>query len=165
MITNTELYIRNVIFGMSDSLVSTVGLLAGIRSTGTSVNIIITTGVIYALVEGFSMAVGSFLSESSVEEYKIKGRVGLTSSITGAVIIFVAFVVASFIPLVPYIFFNLSVALWVSIALSIIALFIVGIISARLSKISILKRGFTMSILGASAIIIGALVGRFMRVG
>ena len=149
---------------MSDSLVSTVGLLAGIDITGTSSHLIVTTGIIYALVEGFSMAVGSFLSEQSVEEYDSKKQVGIGNSITGAVVMFMAFVLASFIPLAPYLYFGLSSALWFSIIFSVIALFIVGSISAKLSKTSILMNGLTMAVLGASAIVIGVLVGKFMKV-
>lgn len=164
MNTKAELYIRNIIFGVTDSLVSTVGLLAGIDASGTSTHIVITTGIIYALVEGFSMAVGSFLSEESVEEYKIKRQVGLTNSITGGAVMFVAFVLASFIPLVPYIYLSSSLAIWGSVILSVFALFVLGVVSAKMSKISILKHGFNMAILGASAIVIGVLVGKFMRV-
>ena len=165
MNTKIDLYIRNVIFGMTDSLVSTVGLLAGIDISGTSPHLIVTTGIIYALVEGFSMAVGSFLSEQSVEEYDSKKQVGISNSITGALVMFMAFVLASFIPLLPYVYFGLSSALWFSVAFSIVALFIVGMISAKLSNVSILKNGLTMAILGASAIVIGVLVGKFMKVG
>lgn len=156
---------RNIIFGMSDSLVSTVGLLAGIDITGTSRHIIIATGIIYALVEGFSMAVGSFLSEESVEEFDVKKTVALTDSVTGALVMFVVFVLTAFIPLLPYVYFSLTSALWFSILFSILALFIVGIVSAKLSKISVLRRGLTMASLGAAAIVIGVLVGKFMKIG
>ncbi len=164
MSKDAGLYIRNIIFGMTDSLVSTVGLLAGIDSVGTTRHIIIATGIIYALVEGFSMAVGSFLSEESAEEYAVKKQVDLTDSASGAVVMFVSFVVASFVPLAPYVFFNPAYALWWSLGFSIVALFIVGIISAKISKVSILKRGVTMAALGASAIVIGVLVGKFMKI-
>ncbi len=165
MTKNTELYIRNIIFGMTDSLVSTVGLLAGIDVTGTSRHLIITAGIIYALVEGFSMAVGSFLSEQSVEEYKVKNQVGERHAARGALIMFASFVLASFIPLAPYIYFSLSSAIWFSVIFSIIALFIVGLIAGKMSKVNILKRAFTMAFLGASAIIIGVVVGKFVKIG
>lgn len=56
------LYVRNITFGIADSLVSTVGLLSGIDIIGASHATVISTGLIYAFVEAFSMAVGSFLS-------------------------------------------------------------------------------------------------------
>lgn len=163
MSKNRELYMRNVIFGMIDSLVSTVGLLAGIDITGTSRQTIIATGIIYALVEGFSMAVGSFLSEESVEEYEVKKEVSLTDSASGGIVMFISFVIASFIPLAPYVYVDLSSAIWLSVIVSIVALFIVGAISAKISKVSILNRAISMAVLGAMAIIIGVIVGKFLK--
>lgn len=148
---------------MIDSLVSTVGLLAGISIAGTSTHTIVTTGIVYALVEGFSMAIGSFLSEESVEDYKSKGQVGFSNSIFGAGVMLIVFVLASFIPILPYIYFSPDSALGFSIGFSVFALFIVGMVSAKISKISILKRGIVMAFLGAIAIVIGLIVGKFLQ--
>jgi VIT1/CCC1 family predicted Fe2+/Mn2+ transporter len=161
----TEIYVRNTIFGLSDSLVSTVGLLAGIDVSGTTRAVIILTGVVYAFVEAFSMAVGSFLSEQSTEEYATKSETFDRRPYTGAAIMFVSFVLASFIPIAPYFFLGPSAALWLSIGLSIAALFIVGLVMAKLSKINLLKHGLKMVLLGGSAIIIGVIVGKMVRVG
>lgn len=160
-----ELYLRNIIFGISDSLVSTVGLLAGIDVSGTSRQIIILTGVTYAFVEAFSMAVGSFLSEQSVEQGAINGEIGVTGPFTAGMIMFLSFIIASFIPILPYMFFTLHIALYLSIGLSILALFIVGMISAKKTNVRILKSGFRMALLGGMAIIIGVVVGKFLKVG
>src|ERR1035438_3664671 len=95
----TELYLRNVIFGSPDSLVSTVGLLAGIDVAGTSRQVILLTGIVYAFVEAFSMAVGSFLSEQSAEEYEVKGEATGGGPFTAGVVMFISFILASFIPI------------------------------------------------------------------
>jgi VIT1/CCC1 family predicted Fe2+/Mn2+ transporter len=158
-----ELYLRNIIFGVSDSLVSTVGLLAGIDVSGTTKQVILLTGIVYAFVEAFSMAVGSFLSEQSAEEYEAKGEVVNNKAIVSGIIMFISFVFASFIPILPYMFFGLSVALWVSMALSIAALFILGLVSARIVRVRMLGHAAKMAILGGSAIIIGVIVGRLVR--
>ncbi len=158
-----EIYIRNIVFGMSDSLVSTLGLLSGIDVAGASHQNIVATGIIYALVAGFSMAVGSFLSEQSAAEFKAKAEVGEGKAIMGAVIIFVSFVVASFIPLVPYLIADTNLELGFSIAFSIVTLFAVGIVSAHISKVSILKRAFTMVLLGGAAILIGVFAGKLIK--
>jgi VIT1/CCC1 family predicted Fe2+/Mn2+ transporter len=163
MNTTTETYLRNVIFGVTDSLVSTVGLLAGIDAGGTTVNVIVLTGVVYAFVEAFSMAVGSFLSEESVEAYESDGRSPLTKPILGAVTMFVAFVVAAFIPLAPYLFISGAAAIWYSIGFSVVALFIVGMAAARVTKSRLLPRATQSAILGGAAILIGFLVGKFLK--
>ena len=159
-----ELYIRNIIFGISDSLVSTVGLLAGIDVSGTSKHFIILTGVTYAFVEAFSMAVGSFLSEESVEEDIANGKVNGSGPFVAGSIMFLSFIFASFVPIIPYMFLGLTAALFLSIGISIIALFVVGMISANKKNINILKSGFRMALLGGMAIVMGVAVGRFLKI-
>ncbi len=126
MVKKTELYLRNVIFGVADSLVSTVGLLAGIDVAGTTRSVIVLTGIVYAFVEAFSMAVGSFLSEESAEQYRAKGEIGGTGPFTGSIIMFFSFIVASFIPIVPYLLFGSAEALWISIIFSLLALLLLA---------------------------------------
>jgi VIT1/CCC1 family predicted Fe2+/Mn2+ transporter len=162
---NNDLYIRNIIFGISDSLVSTVGLLSGIDVSGTSRQIIILTGIVYAFVEAFSMAVGSFLSEQSTEEYDVKGEVPDGKPFVAGIVMFVSFILASFIPIVPYLFAGLTEALWLSIGLSIAALFVVGLINARIDKVHVLKHAVKMALLGGAAIVIGVIVGKFIKAG
>lgn len=159
-----ELYIRNIIFGVADSLVSTVGLLSGISISGTSKNIIILTGIIYAFVEAFSMAVGSFLSEQSVEEDGACGEIKDTGPFTAGTVMFLSFILASFIPILPYMFFGIKLALILSIGFSIVTLFIVGMISARKIKVNVLKHGLKMAFLGGMAIVIGIVVGKFIKI-
>ncbi len=165
MSKNIDLYVRNIVFGISDSLVSTVGLLAGIDASGTSRQIIILTGVVYAFVEAFSMAIGSFLSEESTEEYETKGEVSDGKPFAAGFIMFISFILASFIPIVPYLFAGLTAALWLSITLSIAALFIVGIVSAEIIKVHPWKHALKMALLGGAAILIGVLVGKFVKAG
>jgi len=161
----TELYLRNVIFGISDSLVSTVGLLAGIDVAGTSRQVILLTGIVYAFVEAFSMAVGSFLSEQSAEEYEIKGEISGGGPFAAGVVMFTSFIFASFIPIVPYLIFGLGVALWCSIGFSLVALFIVGLVSAEMVKVNLVRHALKMMLLGGAAIIIGVIVGKFVKAG
>lgn len=158
-----DLYIRNIIFGIADSLVSTVGLLSGIDVSGTARSVIILTGVVYAFVEAFSMAVGSFLSEESAEEYESKSEVTDNRPYVAGIIMFVSFVLAAFIPIIPYLFLSTSTALWLSIALSLAALFIAGLIIARVSEIHMVKHAVKMVILGGAAIIIGVIVGKVIN--
>ncbi len=159
------LYLRTVIFGITDSVVSTVGLLAGINVAGASHATLAVTGIVYAFVEAFSMAVGNFLSEESAEEYASRADVDDRPSIAAAVVMFATFVAASLIPLVPYLLFTTWIALAASIAVSITALFIAGALSARLAGLPRSWRGFRMALLGGSAILIGVAIGSFFPVG
>lgn len=158
-----EAYFRNFIFGVEDSLVSTVGLVAGIAAAGVAQTTILTTGAVLIFVEAFSMGVGSFLSETSAQEY-IERSEDDPKSARAAAIMFGSYFVAGFIPLGPYVFLAVNAAFWTSIALSIVSLFLLGIASAKMSHISMLKMGLRMSLLGGLAIVIGVSVGMALKV-
>lgn len=110
------------------------------------------------------MAMGDYLSEESSEEYLRKANVSNRPSIFSAIFMFISCVLASMIPLVPYIIFTSSTALIVSICASVVGLFIVGIISARFSRLPALWRGVRMASLGGAAIAMGVAIGLFMPV-
>ncbi len=155
---------RTIIFGINDSLVSTVGFLAGISVAGVPRTTIVLTGIVYALVESFSMAMGDFLSEESAEEYMNKSSVSKRPSVIAALLMFISCILASLIPLIPYMLFTSGSALVVSVCLSVLALFIVGILSARFSRLPMLWRGARMALLGGATIVLGVSIGTFMPV-
>ena len=155
-------YMRNFIFGAEDSLVSTVGLLAGVTVAGAGSRYVIIAGIVLIFVEALSMGVGSFLSEKSLEEYK-KIADGKAYSIPGAFIMFISYLVFGLIPLSPYIFFTPDLAFPISVTATMSALFLLGFISAKILKISPIKNGVRMLILGGAAVVLGTLVGIALR--
>ncbi len=160
---NLSFFVRNFIFGVEDSLVSTVGLLSGIAVAGVTQKEIFLTGVVLVFVEAFSMGVGSFLSEQSVEEYEKHKEVPAHQSIVGALIMFASYICAGFIPILPYLVFSQIHAFYVSIALSLLALFLLGSISAKFFKIHIIRHGLEMLTVGGIAILVGIAVGMFIQ--
>ena len=151
--------LRNFIFGVEDSLVSTVGLLSGIALAGVPQKTILLTGVVLVFVEGFSMAAGSFLSESSVEEYEEGGVAPAQGSLMAAVTMFLSYFLAGFIPLFPYLLWPAAAALPASVAFSIAALVILGLISGRLTRAGMGKSAARMAVVGGLAIAVGAVAG------
>ncbi len=160
----SALYVRTIVFGITDSLVSTVGLLAGIDVAGAPHKVLALTGIVYAFVEAFSMAVGNFLSEESAEEYEMRAKVSDGPPLFAGGVMFISFVLAAFIPLAPYFFLSTWVALVASIAISVLALFAMGILSAKLAHLPLLWRGARMALLGGSAIAIGVLIGTLVPI-
>lgn len=158
-----RLYLRNSIFGVEDSLVSTVGLLSGIAVANVEKETILLAGVVLIFVEALSMSAGSFLSEQSVQEYKTKNKASTRFAVTGAIIMFISYFVSGFVPLAPYVFFDKYVAFWSSIGISFVFLFILGAISASLFKGRIIMSGLRMLIVGGAAISIGVLVGTVLH--
>lgn len=60
--------IREIVFGLEDSLVSTLGAITGIAAGVGNNYVVILSGVVLIFVEALSMAVGSYLSSKSARE-------------------------------------------------------------------------------------------------
>ncbi len=156
-------FFRNFVFGVEDSLVSTVGLLSGVAAAGTSAWTTFTTGVILIFVEAFSMAIGSYLSENSAQEFVEHRQEPLGQSVPNSLIMFFSYFISGFVPLFPYLFFDASRALPISVGASLIALLALGFGSARLSKTSVWKGVLRMMLLGGTAIALGISVGLILK--
>lgn len=163
MAERSSIVLRNFVFGVEDSLVSTVGLLSGVAVAGVPRETIFLTGVILILVEALSMAVGSFLSETSVQEYHKREDATFHHPFLGGVIMFVSYVVAGLVPLLPYVMAEGVVALNISITATLVVLFLLGAVSGKVSKVSVLKSGLRMALLGGAAILLGVLIGNFFE--
>lgn len=161
MRSEKAMYLRSLIFGINDSLVSTVGFLAGISIAGVPRPIIILSGLVYALVEAFSMATGNYLSEESSRDYLGESEVRRDPSVVTAIIMFFSSILAAMIPIAPYLILSGVQALAVSAGVSISGLFILGMLSARFSRLPVLSRGARMAIIGGLSIGLGLLVGLF----
>ena len=157
------LYVRNFIFGAEDSLVSTVGLLSGIVSAGISQKEVIISGMVLISVEAFSMSVGSFLSERTVEESYSNFEEKKSKSFPAAMIMFASYLMCGLIPLFPYFIANIKSAFWWSILASLFALFLLGFISAKILKTNMLKNTLRMAVIGGFAIFLGVVVGTMIK--
>jgi VIT1/CCC1 family predicted Fe2+/Mn2+ transporter len=157
---NQKIYVRNFIFGVEDSLVSTVGLLSGIAIANVPKPTIILTGIILIFVEAFSMGAGSYLSEYITHSEKDPKR--KMSSLAG-IIMLISYMGAGLIPLSPYIFFEGRIALILSTSFSLLALIALGIVSSILSKTNSIKNTIRMFLLGGSAIAVGIVVSSLIQ--
>lgn len=154
------IFIRNIIFGIEDSLAATVGLLSGIAAEAVPHETVLLTGFVYIFVEAFSMGVGSFLSEESAQEYERTRTVSSARAAAGGLVMFASCVLAGLVPIIPYLIFPSAYALAGSIAFSIAALALLGYAQARLSGRLAWPRIMRMALLGGAAILIGVMVGK-----
>ena len=156
-------YLRNFIFGVEDSLVSTVGLLAGVATADMSRPALLTTGLVLIVVEGFSMGVGSFLTEETTEEMD-----GTTphplAAVKGGLTMLASYIVAGLLPLMPYAFLVGTKAVAVSVTIALIGLFALGYGTAVFyQRPHPLRRASRMLLLGGSAVVIGMLIGKLFH--
>jgi VIT1/CCC1 family predicted Fe2+/Mn2+ transporter len=78
----------------------------------------------------------------------------------GSVVMFLSYVAAGALVLVPYTIFIPDRALPWSVGLSLAALFLLGAFSARLARVSLVSHGFRMMAVGGVAIALGMFVAR-----
>ena len=108
------------------------------------------------------MAAGTFLTESSVEDYVRQRDVTTKMPFNVGIVMFLSYFVSGFVPLGPYVFLPVATAFPVSVALSILALFVLGAWSAGMSRISVMKNALRMAVIGGGAIVVGILAGRLV---
>lgn len=153
-------YIRNFIFGVEDSLVSTVGLLSGVAAAGLPRHDVFLTGIVLIFVEAFSMGAGSYLSEESAEEFT---RAKKSFSLQGSLVMFFSYFAAGFIPLAPYLVFSVRSAFFTSVVLSLVALFALGMVSSKIFKADHnFRHAVRMLTIGGLAILVGVAVGKIV---
>lgn len=147
-------YFRNLIFGVEDGVVSTVGVLFGLASShqynGSQV---LLAGFIIVIVEALSMGAGAFLSEESVEEFTKRPGVCSIPLFSG-LIMFASYVVGGLLPVMPYAFFRLEVAQIFSIIFALVSLYFLGYLPTRN-----LKSGLRMFLVAGLAIFAGYAIG------
>ena len=162
----TRSYIREIVFGFEDSLVSTVGALTGIAVGAGDKGVVILAGLVLIVVEATSMAGGSIRSNKAV------GDSARTENATpsfderhpifGGLVMGVSYILAGLVPLVPYLFLPLTTAPVWSIGFTLAVLFGIGTWLTRFTHRPVLRSGFEVLVIGGVAICLGYLVGRFV---
>ena len=67
-------YVGDVVFGAIDGSITTFAVVSGVAGAALSTNIVIILGIANLLADGFSMAVGNYLSSKSNIEFAQKER-------------------------------------------------------------------------------------------
>ncbi len=148
--------VRNLTYGLEDSLISTTGVLVGVASAGFSRNAIIVTGLILILVEAVSMSFGAFLAEehflrTAKKEYTTK-QVAFY-----AFVMFISYTVAGLIPLLPFLF-GWRNAIVTSMILSMTTLyFMIWIFQRNATK------AFVMTVIGYVIMMVSIRVGALVQ--
>ena len=157
-----EDYLRSFIFGVQDGLVSTTGVVVGISAGVHDRAVIALAAFVAVTVEASSMAAGQFSSEKAVHEADTAGR-HRDSLLLGALIMFVSYLLAGLVPIVPMILLGPPYASPVAIAAALTALLIVGYLKGRLVGTRPLRSALELGVIGGAATMIGLVVGYLLR--
>lgn len=86
------------------------------------------------------------------------------TALRSAVIVGIAAIIGSLIPLIPFLFVNVTTAIYLSVVLSAVVLFVVGAIKARMTVGHPGKSGLEMAVIGTISALIGYGVGVLLKV-
>ncbi len=163
-------FMREIVFGLEDSLVSTLGAVVGIAAGAPSRNIVILSGLVLVVVEAISMAAGSYLSSKSADEAEREfAREGKKKDapmehhpIRGAFVMGAFYVLGGCVPLTPFLLLPLAQASIVAVVVTACTLFLVGMFAAWISRRSLVRGGMEMLVVSLSAAGAGYAIGSFV---
>lgn len=155
-------YVRSVVFGIEDSLVSTTGLIAGLVVGSNKETVILAASVAIA-IEALSMGAGEYLSDDAVHEIE-KLKRSKDSPIISGLLMMIAYGLSGLIPLIPILVFDYSISIYISLVFALIGLFILGFVKGKFAKVNPIKSALKILIVGGIATLIGVAVGMILKV-
>jgi vacuolar iron transporter family protein len=161
-------YIRDVVYGANDGVITTFAVVAGVTGGGLSPRAMLVIGAANLLADGLSMGVGNYLSirsaesalaaQSLPEEEASPARHGLATTL--------AFIAAGAVPLAPFAAGMAADGVAASVVLTFATLFAVGALRAVVTVDRWWRAGAEMLLLGAAVAAVaygsGASVARLL---
>jgi VIT1/CCC1 family predicted Fe2+/Mn2+ transporter len=98
---------------------------------------------------------------------KIQKELGLSPDAGGAalgdaVVVGITYLGAAIVPLWPYFLFSLGLALAISLTCTLVALFVVGVAKGRVTRVSLLRSGLQVMIVGSVSAGVGYAIGHLV---
>ena len=122
-------YIRDIVYGANDGIITTFAVVAGVTGGALSSNAVLIVGAANLFADGLSMGVGSYLSIRSHESARAAQYLPEEEAAPArhAIATFVAFASAEALPLVPYVLVApAELRFGLSILVTFPALFVMG---------------------------------------
>lgn len=164
-------FIRDVVFGTNDALLTNIGIITGFTASLVSNRLIVLAVLVDIFTSAFAMATGTYLSRTSEDDYfaasltkRTKSGVdkALANPYIASVVMWVVYVIAGFIPLLPF-FFGLPPkdAAKVTVVLGALTFLVVGIFKGKVTNTSAVKSAVQFFVLGTLAALIGYGIGAY----
>jgi VIT1/CCC1 family predicted Fe2+/Mn2+ transporter len=143
------------VFGANDGIVTTFAVVSGVTGAELSPRVIIILGIANLLADGFAMGAGNYLGMRSEQEYQNNvnggGREGMIHAVGHGAAIFLAFVLAGSIPLLPFVFLSSGNVFLISSLATAAALFVVGSLRTKITRAHWFVSGLEMLLIGSVA--------------
>ena len=164
-------YLAEVIYGANDGIVTTFAVVSGVAGAALNPSIVLVLGAANLFADGFSMGMSNYLSRRSELDYRRsvseEGAAEPTVVVDGkspqltAFVTFLAFVIAGWAPLIPYVL-ELTPLFGFSIAFTGFAFFAVGASRSLVTRRRWYLNGGEMFLVGMTAAAVAYTVGRLL---
>ncbi len=161
--------VHEILMGAQDNLTNVLAVVLGVTIGTGRADFVALAGLSAGLAESISM--GGVLYNATRAEMRLEKASGATRSgpsrlgpAASGLVTFAAGIVAGMIPLVPFAFLAVSSAIWVTLALSISGLFLLGSLTGRLSGDAWLAEGVRLVVIAGLAALSAALLGAALHV-
>lgn len=98
------------------------------------------------------------LKEMMMRELHITGD-GVSLSAKGGIAMFFAYILGGCVPLAAYLFLPIQAAMYTSIAVTLVGLFVLGMATTRFTRQPLLRSGARVLLMGGLALIAGLIAG------
>lgn len=171
-VEDTGRYLAEVIYGANDGIVTTFAVVSGVAGAALNPSIVLILGAANLFADGFSMGMSNYLSRRSELDYQQSTtRSGHAQPVTlgdgksparTAFVTFLAFVIAGWAPLLPYIL-QLSPVFTLSIVFTGFTFFVVGASRSLVTSRRWIVNGGEMFLVGMIAAIVAFGVGNLLK--
>lgn len=147
-------FVRNLVYGIEDSLISTTGFVVGVTFAGLATPTIVVASLVLILVEALSMSFGAFLAEESFL-YASDARQTTWMILSYALTMFLSYFLTGLVVIVPYLF-NVRYNYAYSLGIAIASLYALISFSGQGGA----GRALALTAVGAAILAVTVLVGR-----
>jgi len=160
-------HIGDLVFGANDGIVTTFAVVSGVSGAALSPHIAIVLGLANLLADGFAMGAGNYLGMRSEQDYQnsigAPLREGSTHALGHGAAIFVAFLLAGSVPLLPFLFVPADWMFPISCVATGATLFVVGSLRTLVTRARWFVSGAEMLLVGSIAAAAAYWVGHLLR--
>lgn len=154
-------YLPDLVYGANDGIVTTFAVVSGVVGADLSRTVILVLGFANLFADGISMGASNYLARRSHED--ADERATRTEALRHASATLIAFVVAGVVPLIAYLLpLNSSDGFLAAVALTAATLFGVGAARAFVTRLSALRSGLEMLLVGSLAAFAAYAIGGFV---
>ena len=162
-------YIKDIIYGANDGIITTFAIVAGVAGAALSSKVILILGVASLLADGFSMASSNYLGTKSEhdalcnQDKELCAPHGVHRPVTTGIVTFFSFVIAGVVPLLPYMILDTGNVFPFATLATGLALFFIGAFRSFITGRKFLASGLEMLIVGGVAAAIAYYVGAIIQ--